>query len=346
MGLRLPADGEHRLIQSGSEAAARGSADVASRVKDTPGGPGRPRHTVIAGGVALVLAVWASLWLAQSGTSPTDASPTLEIDLPESLDGFRPDVFYLPDDSLLGFVSIPEGPFVMGSDPGVDPLAFDLEWWGEGRVQGTVEMPRFHMARYETTIAQYAAFVDATDYLVPDPAALSRPPDHPVTFVAWTDAVAYARWLDGALRGDPDTPPALRGLLRDGWRVALPSEAEWEKAARTDDARIYPWGDQPSRDRSNYRASSTRPVGSFPCPDCAYGLQDMAGNVWEWTRSPYQPYPYDETDDLETAGTDALWVMRGGSFGDTEQFVRSANRGGADPGARRPFIGFRVALVR
>ena len=88
----------------------------------------------------------------------------------------------------------------------------------------------------------------------------------------------------------------------------------------------------------------TCPVGSF-APG-AFGLEDMAGNVWEWTSSPYQPYPYDEADDMESVATDALWVMRGGSFSDPEQMVRSANRGGADPGARRAFIGFRVALTR
>jgi formylglycine-generating enzyme required for sulfatase activity len=88
------------------------------------------------------------------------------------------------------------------------------------------------------------------------------------------------------------------------------------------------------------------PVGSFSCPECAFGLFDMSGNVWEWTRSPYQPYPYDTADDREGLAADALWVMRGGHFGDPEQYVRTAVRGGADPGVHRPFIGFRLALVR
>ena len=72
----------------------------------------------------------------------------------------------------------------------------------------------------------------------------------------------------------------------------------------------------------------------------------MSGNVWEWTGSPYQPYPYDETDDRESLETDALWVMRGGSYADSDQNIRAAIRGGADPGARRPFIGFRIVLTR
>lgn len=292
--------------------------------------------------------MWASLWLAQSRSDErlADDVEGAPVELPAGLPGFRPDLFYLPDDSLLGFVEIPAGPFTMGSDPGVDTLAFDIEWWGEGRVQATVELPAFYMARHETTVVQYADFVRESGHPAADPAALAAPPDHPVTSVAWTDAVAYVRWLDEALRSHPGTPEPLAKLLEEGWRVGLPSEAQWEKAARSDDGRIYPWGDEPSRRRANYRASSPAPVGSVPCPDCAYGLADMAGNVWEWTRSPYQPYPYDDADDQASVATDALWVMRGGSYQDTEQFIRAANRGGADPGARRPFIGFRVALIR
>jgi formylglycine-generating enzyme required for sulfatase activity len=72
----------------------------------------------------------------------------------------------------------------------------------------------------------------------------------------------------------------------------------------------------------------------------------MSGNVWELTRSPYQPYPYDLEDDKDNLDLDALWVMRGGHFGDSERNVRAAIRGGVDPGARRPFIGFRLAIFR
>ncbi len=71
----------------------------------------------------------------------------------------------------------------------------------------------------------------------------------------------------------------------------------------------------------------------------------MSGNVWELTRSPNRPYPYDPTNKIDL-DTDALWVMRGGSYADPDQNIRAAIRGGADPGARRPFIGFRVVLTR
>lgn len=299
--------------------------------------------------LTLIAAVWISLRLSQTLPSELERNAAVPpaTALPEVLDGFHADLGYLPDDSLLGFVEVPAGPFVMGSDPGVDPLAFDIEWWGDGRVQGTVDLPRFLLGRYEVTVAQFAAFVRASgrrDRI--DPRSLEAPVVLPVTHVSWTDAVAYADWLDRTLRHADATPPALKRLLDEGWRVALPTEAQWEKAARGPDGRIYPWGNQPRPDAATYRAPGPTPVGSHACPDCVYPIADMAGNVWEWTRSPYQPYPYDPGDDRSGPEADALWVMRGGSFGDPEQMIRAANRGGADPGARRPFIGFRVALVR
>jgi formylglycine-generating enzyme required for sulfatase activity len=270
--------------------------------------------------------------LAQAPAGVAPARPT-----------FRADAWSLPDEPLLGFVQIPAGPFSMGSDPAVDPLAFDTERWSPTATQGTVTLPAFYIGRYEVTVAQYRAFVESTGYSV-DPRALEAPDDVPVTFVSWPDALAYARWLERTLRESPTTPPELSRALESGWRVSLPSEAEWEKAARGTDGRVYPWGDEPRRDRANYGSDRVMPVGSFPCPECAYGLADMSGNVWEYTRSPYQPYPYDETDDADDLEADALWVMRGGSFGDREQNVRAAIRGGADPGVRRNFIGFRIAI--
>jgi formylglycine-generating enzyme required for sulfatase activity len=267
--------------------------------------------------------------------------------LPSELPGFRPDLWYLPDDSALGFVEIPGGAFTMGSDPAVDRLAFDVERWSARRRQGVVDLPVFRLARTEVTVAQYGAFVNETGHPVVDERALAGPPDHPVTFVSWTDAVAYAGWLDEALRRRvADLPPTLGGLVNDGWRVTLPTEAQWEKAARGDDGRVWPWGMEPRTDRANFRSGATVPVGSFACPECPYPVFDLSGNVWEWTRSPYQPYPYDDSDDGAGLDATAAWVMRGGSFADPAQHVRAANRGARDPGARLAFVGFRVALVR
>jgi formylglycine-generating enzyme required for sulfatase activity len=237
-------------------------------------------------------------------------------------------------------VEIPAGAFVMGTDAALDPLAFDNERW-----QGSVEVPAFHIGRYEVTVAQFKAFVDATGFKA-DPQALQGAPDHPVSFVSWPDALAYCRWLEQRLKTWAGTPERLRALVGAGWRVTLPTEAEWEKAARGTDRRIYPWGNELRKDRANFEAKSTVPVGRFPCPECPFGLFDMSGNVWEWTRSPYQPYPYTPSYDRQSLEADALWVMRGGHFADPARNIRATTRGGADPGARRPFIGFRVAISK
>jgi len=305
-------------------------------------------RAVAGAAVALVMAVWASLHLAQRRSDRRVDDPSdrvvAQLATGRAGPGVRDDLYQLPDDSLLGFREIPAGPFTMGSDPGRDPAAFDIEWWGEGRVQATVDLPRFFLSRTEVTVAQYAAYLHATGRSPADPRTLDAPPHYPVAYVSWPDAVAYTRWLEGALRTSDATPFRLTELLARGWRVTLPNEAQWEKAARGADGRLYPWGDSLVGGRANFRARSAAPVGSFPCPECAHGLLDMAGNVWEWTRSPFQPYPFDDDDDRTTVGDPALWVMRGGSFQDDVRFVRAANRGGADPGARRPFIGFRLAL--
>ena len=307
-----------------------------------PSGPNKGAVPLAA--LAIVGAVWFALQLSQSSTpmSETDSRRSTAV---SELSGFRPDAWFLPDEDLLGFVEIPAGVFVMGSDPAIDPRAFDLERWSSTSAQGTVDLPTFYIGRYEVTVAQLSAFAEATAHTL-DPQALQAPPDHPASLVSWPDALAYARWLDAVLRESPATPARLATLLSDGWRVSLPTEAEWEKAARGTGGRVFPWGNEPEPDRANYGGRSTTSVGSYECTECVFALSDMAGNVWEWTRSPYQPYPYDGTDDGGGLEADALWVIRGGSFADPEGFVRAANRGRADPGARRPFIGFRVSISR
>lgn len=241
------------------------------------------------------------------------------------------------------FVEIPGGRFTMGADRMRDPMAFDNERWSLAQGEGTVDVQSFFIARHEVTVGEYQKFAQAGKWSV-DRRALSAPADHPVTFVSWTDAIAYCRWLEGTLKTATSTPPRIAQALRDGWRVTLPTEAEWEKAARGSDRRRFPWGDEPRRDRANFGSGGTVPVGRFACPECAYGLSDMAGNVWEWTRSPMQPYPYDPTDDRTNLEADALWVIRGGGFADTPQLIRTTTRGAAEPGARRAFIGFRVVI--
>lgn len=291
----------------------------------------------------IVVGVAALLATRGHGLAPGVQPPSGHPAPPAELAGFRADAWMLPADDLLGFVEIPEGAFDMGTDKSRDPLAFDNERWSAAEPQGAVEVKSFFIGRFEVTVAQFLAFAHATGRRV-DPQLAGARPAMPAAFVSWPDALAYCRWLEAQLKESPVTPARLKQRLQEGWHVALPSEAEWEKAARGGDGRRYPWGAEARRDRATYAAQAVTAVGSIPCPECAHGLSDMAGNVWEWTRSPYQPYPFDPRDDAGTVGTDAIWVMRGGAFNDSEQNIRTTTRGGADPGVRRPFIGFRLVI--
>jgi formylglycine-generating enzyme required for sulfatase activity len=182
------------------------------------------------------------------------AAPTVASDI-TALPGFRADAWFLPDEDLLGFVEIPAGPFRMGSDPKVDPRAFENERWSASSDQGAVDLPVFYIGRYEVTVAQFRAFVETTAFRV-DAQALGGGLDHPVRFVSWPDALAYCRWLETTLRDSPRTPQQLRRLLGDGWRLTLPTEAQWEKAARGTDGRIFPQ-DVTWQDRRTSGASVT-----------------------------------------------------------------------------------------
>jgi formylglycine-generating enzyme required for sulfatase activity len=259
--------------------------------KDPPG-PAALASDVRGMVLIAVITVAVAGWLASPrtrGMAPT--APVLASDTTAS-SKFRADAWFLPDDDLLGFVEIAGGPFRMGSDADDDPSAYDNERWSASDAQGTVDLPTYYIGRYEVTVAQFSAFVAAAESRV-DSRALSGQPDHPVGHVSWPDALAYCRWLEAALREWPDTPPRLSRLLGEGWHVSLPSEAQWEKAARGTDDRIFPWGNEPIPARANYQSSGTAAVGSFACPECSFGLSDMSGNVWELTRSPYRPYPFD-----------------------------------------------------
>jgi formylglycine-generating enzyme required for sulfatase activity len=300
-------------------------------------------------GLAFLAAIvtFVAAWLTYQGMSMESDLAQARLPPPisesPSLRRFRSDAFYLPDDPLLGFVEIPAGAFLMGSDPRVDRAAFQNERWSAEQFQGSVNLPSFYIGRYEVTVAQFRAFVEATGYGT-DHRTVSSPADHPVTYVSWADMLAYAHWLEEALMAFPETPSEIRRLLREGWRIVLPDEAQWEKAARGTDGRIFPWGNAPDRACANFGGGMIMPVGSFQRTECATAIDDMSGNVWEVTRSAYQPYPFDPDDDWDDLDADALFVMRGGSFQDAGNGVRTAVRGGVDPGARREFIGFRLVL--
>ena len=158
---------------------------------------------------------------------------------------FRADAWYLPDEPLLGFVEIPAGPFLMGSDDERD------SWLLKASPQHKVTLPTYYMARYPVTVVQ--DLVEASGYAWEDRNRPQGAAHHPVVYVSWHDALAYCKWLTARLQEWSGTPEPLATLLRtEDWRVILPSEAEWEKAARGIDGRAYPWGNEPDPNRANY----------------------------------------------------------------------------------------------
>jgi formylglycine-generating enzyme required for sulfatase activity len=173
--------------------------------------------------------------------------------------------------------------------------------------------------------------------------------------VNWHDALAYCDWLTKRLRMWPPLPAPLAEVLRyDGGCVALPSEAEWEKAARGTDGLCYPWGQTPDAERANYSASglnTTTSVGFFPRGASPYGIEDAAGNVWEWTRSLWGPYPYPTEERArlhrETVKTSKARprIRRGGSFLFPRRSTRCVARDDVDEQYVNRDLGFRVSLT-
>ena len=194
------------------------------------------------------------------------------------------------------WVDVPTGDYVIGRDS------------GETR-QRLVDVDAFELGRIPVTNEQYGRFVVETGAAAPP--HWPAPDDHPVTFVDWDEASAFCAWAGGR----------------------LPTEAEWEKAARGTDARTYPWGDEEDESRAavgpDMKHGSTSPVGSHPEGASPYGLLDMAGNVWEWTSTEYPP---------------GERILRGSSFASPGlHYARCTMRSHSRPVRRQAHIGFRVA---
>jgi formylglycine-generating enzyme required for sulfatase activity len=262
---------------------------------------------------------------------------------------FRVDAWFLPDDDLLGFVKIPAGPFWMGSTKR-DWLASEDEM-----PRRKITLPDYYIARYPVTVAQFRAFVEASGYQPGDKNCLRGLPNHPVVWVNWDEALQYCAWLTERLRKWSRAPEPLATLLRrERWRAMLPSEAEWEKATRGTDKRIYPWGDDPDPNCANHIStvlSTTSAVGCFPAGASPYGGLDMAGNVWEWTRSLGGNYPYPTAAKAQAqrenlgAGSHEPRVLRGGAFINNRGDVRCAYRLRYGPNYRNGYFGFRVVVL-
>ena len=222
----------------------------------------------------------------------------------------------------------------MGSDKSRDPDARDDE------ARHEVFVPAFKIGRYPVTVGQWRQFVESAPYPEGNPYALWDPANHPVAHVSWHDAIAYCRLLTGEWR--------KAGKIDSDEIVRLPTEAEWEKAARGVEERIWPWGNKFDENKANIGMTGifkTSAVGCFPAGASPYRVMDMAGNVWEWCSSKYEPYPYRSDDGRELTEGDEGRVVRGGSFNDSPWYVRCACRFSGRPDVRYGGLGFRVVVV-
>lgn len=264
----------------------------------------------------------------------------------------------------IGFVYVPAGEFTMGSDSAEIDFALEIcnqfrdndcqrDWFADETPQHQVYLDGYWVMKTEVTNAHFRAFVDGEGYTTQrywssegwnwrSDNSITQPrywtkndfngAQQPVVGVSWYEAVAYANWLSE----------------KTGLSLRLPTEAEWEKAARGTDGRIYPWGNEWSASLVNSGVSGdgyelTAPVGSYPAGASPYGAYDMAGNVWEWTQTQWSySYPYTSNDGREADGGIGGRVLRGGSFIGSRNYVRCAYRFGDSPGDRGRHLGFRL----
>jgi len=285
--------------------------------------------------VAIVTAVVSSVRNRVRYASAQESAEEVEQSVPASMQFLRTnkqgyEEYTCPRDGAVA-IKIPAGTFKMGS----------TEYDDEKPVH-EVYLSEYYIDKHEVTNRQYKKFCDATGRSYPsDPDFLAMPdyftsyPDYPVVNVSWDDAAAYCRWA--------------------GRR--LPTEAEWEKAARGTDGRKYPWGNSEPGAGGTYRANynpgnytedgfrHTAPVGSYERGASPYGCMDMAGNVWEWCSDWYDSDYYGRSADNDPTGpsTGSYRVLRGGSWRGNARNVRCANRGGGEPSYRRFNLGFRCA---
>ena len=261
---------------------------------------------------------------------------------------FREDFHFLPNDDLLGFVHVSGGSFQMGGE-------FD----DDEKPRHEVVLPEFYIARFPVTVAQFRAYVNATGERPEDEDSLKGPDNHPVVNVTWPEAMAYCRWLQTVLEAsEAPTLQPIRECLAAGWRVRLPTEAEWERAARGTVGTEFPWGNEADPNRANYDKSEiggTSAVGCFPGGRTPAECFDMSGNVWEWTVSLWgkdlskpdfkYPYRHDADWNNETADNEIRRVVRGGAFISSDDLVRCASRFRLVPDFRHWLLGFRFCVA-
>jgi serine/threonine-protein kinase len=227
------------------------------------------------------------------------------------------------------FVRVPAGEFLMGlreDDPDSHPVE---------KPQHRVYLDEYMIGMYPVTNRQYQAFVNAVGYKKPRHWGNGEIPqnkqDHPVIYVSWQDASAFCQWASKV----------------SGLNVRLPTEAEWEKAARGTDGRTYPWGEDLDNSFVNYdrNVGNTTKVGSYESGKSPYGASDMAGNVWEWVADWSEKNYYQNSPMNNPPGPSSgqYRVARGGSWVSNVNLVRSAFRSWDVPSFTGDDIGFRCA---
>ncbi len=263
------------------------------------------------------------------------------------------DVLINPTDGA-EMVWVPAGEFTMGSTD--VQIAVALRVWpkddhkfyksifdvdnGE-KPQRKVYLDGYWMYKYEVTVEQYRKFCKATKRKMPKAPGWGWKENHPMVEVSWYDAEDYAKWAG----------------------VSLPTEAQWEKASRGTDGRIYPWGyDWDATKCANSMGKeikSTKPVGSYPAGVSPYGCMDMAGNVFEWCADWYDSNYYKKAPTKNPTGPSGAVafevfgesfkgarVLRGGSWSfDDDDYFRCVDRSYDDPSGRGYSVGFRCAMT-
>ncbi|MBI5304352.1 MAG: SUMF1/EgtB/PvdO family nonheme iron enzyme [Chloroflexi bacterium] len=372
------------IVWAGNIAAEMGKDAIRADTDTREGGDVFLQRLIPRLGALLEHGLLAPLERAEAGVAlaklgdPRPGVSTLPLRAGEGLGMAVPDIVWC---------EIPAGPFTMGSDKKRDKMASDDETPQHEEKSIT---RAYLIGKYPVTNAQFNAFVNVGGYCdarfwqeaiaagwwndgkfkgrwdneprerqvdYPSPFNLDN---HPVVGVSWYEAVAFCRWLTERIRnsefriqnnGIRDS--ILQSAIRNSQlAIRLPTEAEWEKAARGTDARIYPWNGELTPQHANYaetKIGATSAVGIFPQGVSPYGCTDMAGNVWEWCQTKwfgnYKDY-LKQAKGRESLEGDVPRVLRGGSWDLNQHFVRAACRLWAHPDDWSDGFGFRVVAGR